>query len=277
MCKEIHLADLAGFLLENADEFFADNLALPLRLGLAGQFDVETMLRIDAHEIEIKISALTEHRLDLVALVLAKKAVVNENAGELLSDGARKKSCRHRRIHTAGQPEKHSSLADFLADLTDCRLDKCIHPPRTVAPADVSHEVENHLRTLGRMKHFGVELNAVEILRCVLAGRHRAVLRMRDGSKVRRHFADVVEVAHPAYGLLRNPRKKRRSRVGFNLRPAVLLHRRTLHLAAQNLLHQLRAVAKSEHRNAEFKKLLPVCRSAGLIAAVRSAGQDDAL
>ena len=277
LCKEVNGTDLLRLFLEDADEFFADDLSLRLGIGHARKLDVETMLRVHAHKIQIKVSVRPEDRLHLVTLVLAKKAVIDEDARQLIADGAGQKACRYRRIDAAREAEKHFAVADLCADIADRRLDEGVHFPRTVAAADAANEVVDHLRSLGRVKHFRMELNAVEVALFVLACCDRTILRMCHGSKARRHSTDVVEVAHPAYRRRRNARKERRIHIDLDVGSAVLLNACALHFAAEHLLHQLRSVAQSEHRNAEFEQLAGTRRCALLVAAVRTARQDDTL
>src|SRR5699024_3849968 len=51
--QEIHSADLLCFFLENADELFADDLALLLRLFHAGQLLIEALLRVYTDEVQL--------------------------------------------------------------------------------------------------------------------------------------------------------------------------------------------------------------------------------
>ena len=78
--------ELGGFFLEDLDEDAADDLALLFRIGDAGEFVHEAVDGIDDDELEAHV--LFERFTDLFALVLAKEAVVDEDAGELLADGA---------------------------------------------------------------------------------------------------------------------------------------------------------------------------------------------
>ena len=82
--KIIDGADLLGFGLKHTDEFLADDLALRLRIGDAGELREEPILRIDADEVDIPFA---EGGFDLVALILAHQAMVDKHAGELAADG----------------------------------------------------------------------------------------------------------------------------------------------------------------------------------------------
>ena len=65
-CKEVYLADLLGLFLKHADELFADDLALALRLGDALQPVSYTHLDVYKRQ-----SLLGLHALDAVAKVLS--------------------------------------------------------------------------------------------------------------------------------------------------------------------------------------------------------------
>ena len=60
---------------------------------------------------------------DLLALVLAHQAVVDEHAGELIADRAVHEQRRDRGVDAAGEPADHAALADLLADARDLLLD----------------------------------------------------------------------------------------------------------------------------------------------------------
>ena len=53
---------------------------------------------------------------------------------------------------------------------------------------------------------------------------------------------------------------------------AVLTDRCFAYMSAENMGHQLRAVAESEYRNAHLKQFLAACSSTFLINAVRTSG-----
>ncbi len=63
----------------------------------------------------------------------------------------------------------------------------------------------------------------------------------------------------------------------MHLRLSILAHRRFLDIAAEHEHHELRAVAESQHRDPQFKKLLCAGRGIFLVTAVWSARQYDTL
>ena len=79
----IYRADLLGLLLKDPYKLLADDLALCLRLAHTAQLVHKLRFCVDSDKVYIPVA---ESRLDLVTLVFAHKAVVNEDAGELAAD-----------------------------------------------------------------------------------------------------------------------------------------------------------------------------------------------
>ena len=88
LCKEIDSTYFLGFLLENTDKFLADYFTFFLRFGDAGELAVVALLGVDPDKIQVKLTVRTEYLLNLIALILTEKAMVNEHAGKLLADGS---------------------------------------------------------------------------------------------------------------------------------------------------------------------------------------------
>ena len=72
------VADLAGLLLEHADELGADDLALGLGLGYAVELAEEAVGGVDVDEVGVEL--VLEDVDDLLALALAHEAVVHVDA-----------------------------------------------------------------------------------------------------------------------------------------------------------------------------------------------------
>ena len=62
----------------------------------------EAVLGLDGHERDLE--RVAERRDDLVALVLAHQAVVDEDAGQLVADRLVDEQRRHARVDAAGEP-----------------------------------------------------------------------------------------------------------------------------------------------------------------------------
>ena len=86
--QELHRLAIGLQLLGNGEELLpelrADDAALLLGLGHAGEKLGVAVLGVDVDEVDVKL--LGEDLLDLLGLVLAQQAVVDEDAGHLLAD-----------------------------------------------------------------------------------------------------------------------------------------------------------------------------------------------
>ena len=111
------------------------------------------MDHLDAH-------VLREGVHDLLRLVQAQQAVVDEHAGELLADRPVDQRRGDRRIDAARQAEDHLVVADLLADLRDRLGDVIGHVPVAGAAADLVHEALQQLRALQGVRDLGMELHA---------------------------------------------------------------------------------------------------------------------
>src|SRR5688572_4017419 len=100
----------------------ADGAALLLRVGHAGECVEEPVGGIDGHEADAEVRA--EGALHLLTLVLAEQAGVDEDAGELVADGAVHERRGDARVDAARQTADDASLADEGADLLYFVLDE---------------------------------------------------------------------------------------------------------------------------------------------------------
>ena len=158
--EEVRVADLRRLLLEDADELGADDLALALGLGDAAQLVQEARLGVDGDERDLE--GVAEGGDDLLALVLAHQAVVDEDAGELVADRAVHEQRGDRRVDAAAQPADDLGVADLVADARDLVLDDRGRRPRHVALAHVAQEALEDVLPEGRVHDLGVELDAVD-------------------------------------------------------------------------------------------------------------------
>jgi hypothetical protein len=110
--------DLACRLLEDADELAADDLALRLRVGDAGQRVEEPLLRVDDHEVDP--GGGHEVALDLLGLALPEQPVVDEDAGQLLADRPLHERRGDGRVDPAGQPAIGPLVPHLRADRATC-------------------------------------------------------------------------------------------------------------------------------------------------------------
>ena len=261
----------------------ADDLALLFRIGDTGEFVHEAVDGIDDDELEAHV--LFERFTDLFALVLAKEAVVDEDAGELLADGAVDERGGHGGVDAAGEAENDFFVTDLLADLRDGFGDVVAHDPVGGALADVEHEAVEHFAALERVRHFRMELDGIKALFLVAHAGDRAGGRGAHDLEARGKLGNLVAVAHPdlehAVAFLGaevlNAFEKLGVTVGADFGVAELTLRAAFDATAELLGHRLHAVADAENRNAGFEHGLAGLVVAFFIGAHVRAGKNDAL
>ena len=121
LAQELNLAELLGFLFENAHKLGTDDLAFEFRLDNAFRLVEEALLGVHADKIDAELAL--EHLLDLLTFVEAHIAVIDENAGELLADRLLEKNGADGAVDAAGHGEKHFLVADLSADRFDLFFD----------------------------------------------------------------------------------------------------------------------------------------------------------
>jgi hypothetical protein len=162
------VADPLRLLFEDLDEEVADDAALALRVRHAGERRDEAPRGIHRHQADAEDFA--EQGLDLAALVAAQQAVVDEDAGELIADGAVDERGRHRGVDAAGQTADRPPAGDALGDARHLLLDEGLHRPGAVAAADAVDEVGEHRRAALGVHDLRVELHAPDRLVAVAYG-----------------------------------------------------------------------------------------------------------
>jgi len=279
LCKEIDLADLLCLFLKDADELLADDLALALRLGDTGQLCKVAVTGVHADEVDVKAVGVAgaEDGADLFLLVLAQQAVVNKDAGQLLADGLGQHGSQHGGIDAAGQGAEHLAAADALSQGLDVVLHEGVHLPVAGAAADIVHEVVQHLLALSGVEHLGVELNGVQPLFLVLSCGHRAVDGVGSDFEAGRSLLDIVVVAHPADGGGLHIGEHLAAVVHEDLGLAVLTLGGAADVAAQQMHHELTAVADAQHRHTPGKDLRVDRGRILQINTVGATGKDDTL
>ena len=156
-------------------------------------------------------------------------------------------------------------------------LHKRVHLPVADTATDIVHKVAEHLLALSGVEHLRVELDSIQALGLVFRSCHRAVDGVRRDLEVRSCLLNVVVVAHPADGGRLHVRKHLAAVVYKDFRLAVLTLRSAADMAAQQMHHELAAVADSQHRHAPGEDLGVDGGRILQIHAVGSARKDDAL
>ena len=248
--KIIYLADLLALFLKDADELLADDLALVLRLLNAVESLEETLLGVDADEVYVPLG---ECFLNLVALVLAHKAVIDEHAGELVADGLGQQCRCDRGVNAAGEGEQHLAAADLFTDGVDGALFIVGHRPVAERAADVIEEVMEHFAPVFGVVDLRMELHAVEAARLVAYANVRAGGGVRGEGEALRDARHIVAVAHPCDALFGDALEERAGGVKICDGLAVFTGGIVLRggdKPAELMGKQLAAVADTENGNA---------------------------
>ena len=274
--EEPHIArDRLRRFLEDIDEAVPDAAALLLRLDDSREIAEELAARVDDAEVDVEVIA--EGRLDEVALVLPQQSVVDEDADELLADRLREERGDDRAVDAARKPADHLRVADAGLDARALGVDEVRHPPRSRAAAGLEQEVGEHVAALRGVGHLGVELDAIEAARAVAHRRERTGARAREHLESGGHLGDLVAVAHPNGGVRVDAGEQVRRLLHIDLRAAELAVACALDLAAEEVAHQLHAVADAEDRDAEREDRGVAGRRPLLEDARGTAREDDAL
>ena len=124
------------------------------------------------------------------------------------------------------------------------------------------------------MQHLGMELHAVKLLIGTLHRRMAAAFGGGNDLKAGGHALHLYAVAHPVDRLLRHTGKQRRRAGVGQLHLAVLPGFRLAALAAQQMHHQLLAVADTQYGHAHLKQRFIHHGSVGLEDRGGAAGED---
>ena len=131
-------SDVARDLLELLHEHAANGLPLRFRFRDAVERRQERIARI--HGAKLDVEASPEGRLDLVCLARAQEAVVDEHAGQAVTDRLVDQACRHGTVDTAGQAADDPSVAHLVANACYRLRTNSPDRPRAAQPGDVPHE-----------------------------------------------------------------------------------------------------------------------------------------
>mmetsp|Transcript_26311 Transcript_26311/g.62468 ORF Transcript_26311/g.62468 Transcript_26311/m.62468 type:complete len:244 (+) Transcript_26311:611-1342(+) len=187
--------ELGGLGLEHVDEQAADDLALLLGVGHAGEFTEEELAGVDADDLGVQLAG--EHLHHHVAFVQPQQAMVDEHAGELVANGTVDQCGGDAGVHAARQAEDDLFVTDLLADARHGLVDVAAHLPVAPAAGDVTDEARQHGRALQRVRDLGVELHGIEATHLIGHAGDRAARRRRHQAETRRQGRDLVAMAHP--------------------------------------------------------------------------------
>ena len=264
---------LAGGLAEHVDETMADQTSLLLRIIDADEIGQEFLFGV--HDSKIDVEVIPEGRLDQGPFLFPKEAVVDEDAGQLITDRPLQKSCHHAAVHAAGEAADHPVVSHLLSDPIALGVEKLAHSPVAGAAADAEQEVAENVHAVRRVGDFGMELNAPDRAFTMPDRREGTGLRGGDRLEPLGQSGDLVAVTHPDRCSFGNSGEEALVVENLQLSPSVLSVRCILHLAAQHLAGQLHSVTDTEHRNAEFENPRIAFGRARCTDTRRPSGQND--
>ena len=151
--------------------------------------DASTTRRLDArrrHEV----------LLDLLGLALAQQPVVDEYAGQPVTDGALDERGRDRGVHAAGQARDRPAAADLLPDPRGLLLDDVHHRPGGPAPGRLEQAAQD-LGPCSVCSDLRVELDTVQPARGRLDRGGGRRLGARGDREPGRRGGGRVAVRHP--------------------------------------------------------------------------------
>ncbi len=261
------------------DELPADDLSLSLRVRHIPQAGKKLFCPIKYSKIEMQLRC--EGLCYLITFTGSQDAIIDEDAGELITDRPVRQRRRNRGIHAAAQRTDDSLLADLFTDLPNRGLDIGLHGPGRFAAANSVDEVAENFRSFRRVRHFWMELQAIDPALGIvpLHRRNGRVVRMRDRSKSRRHPFDAIAMRHPhgSRPIGTDSFEEILGIVDRQIGSAILAMCRLRDRPPGKMGHQLHAVANAEDRNILIEQFCSDKRRLLFVDTGRAAGKDDAL
>ena len=174
-------------------------------------------------------------------------------------------------------PQITRLVAHAAADRRDGFAGEIAQLPRARAVAHRLEKVAEDLRALGRVGHFGMELQPVDRQLPMFHRGQRAGVGGGQRQEIAGSLRHLIAVAHPDLDLGRDAGEQFVRLGDAAVRPAVFAGRRALHLAAEGLAGQVQPVADAQHGQAQAEDFRIALRRARLVHAGRPAGEDDPL
>ena len=140
---------------------------------------------------------LTKHALDHFFLAGAEQAVVNKNAGELISDRFVQKRGGDRGIDPAAQAQNDFGLANLPSNAVARFFDERSHRPIHGAATDMIGEILEDLFASRGMGHFRMELQAVKLSPGIFHRGEIATLSSRRHLEAFRQLRYFIAMAVP--------------------------------------------------------------------------------
>ncbi len=267
--------DLPGLIVKDGDELTTDALALLFGVRDANELGKEALAGVDRDDL--KAETFAHGLLHGFELAFAKDAVVDEDAGEAIADGALDEDSGNGGVDAAGKAaEGVAGGTDLLTDAVDGGLDEVGGGPVLRGAAEVDNEVAEEFSSLARVGDLGVELDGPHAVLRVLDGGH-GVAGAGDDLEAGCERFGVVAVAHPDLEGGGEALEEGALGGGMDLGVAVLAGGCGDDAATEVMGHELQAVADAEQRNAGLEDGWVGLGGGAVIDRAWAAGEDDAL
>ena len=156
LCQPTGIGNLLGLSIKHFDKVATDNLTLLLRIGDSGQIGEELLAGIDTNDIQTQTAVVVHH---LGELVLTQHAMIDEDTGEAVANGAVQQYGSDRAVDTSGEAQDDTIVAQLCLQFGNGAIDKRGGTPLLLAAADVNDEILKELLALKGVEHLGVELD----------------------------------------------------------------------------------------------------------------------
>ena len=200
---------------------------------------------------------------DLLGFALAQQAVINEHAGELVTDGLVHEGRGDGGIDAAGQTADHLGVADLVANLLHLVFDDAGGIPVVRQAGALVQEGFDELLSHRGVLDFRMPLHAVQLAGFVLHGCDGGAFGVCQHFEAFRSGLDGHSVAHPCVLLGRGAFEQAFSLIDGGLGLAILAQSRLVDIRSQRIGHGLEAVADAQHGDASLEQLLVHARGAG--------------
>ena len=174
-------AKALALFFEDPNEFGANQLALFLGVGDAREFVDEALPGIDVFDPDVEL--LVEEVHQELGLTLPHEALVDEHAGQLITDRLVQQEGEGGGVDTTGEGEQDALIPDLTAHIGNRLIDKGRRGPIRKTTGDVIDEVADQGHSALGMHHLRVELNAIQTALVVGNRRLRRVVGVGQADK----------------------------------------------------------------------------------------------
>src|SRR5579875_2265602 len=185
---------LLGLFFKDADELFADDLAF--LFGIADAFQASQKAFASIDRAQRNVQGLVEGLNHLLTFACAHTAIIDKNTRELVAHRSMDQQCGYGRIDAARKRADEPFGANLLANRSYGLVDDRGRGPGGRAAADGVEKIANDLFALGRVRDFGMELQANQAALIGHSG-HRVAFAAGQNLKAIRQTVNAIAVTHP--------------------------------------------------------------------------------